>query len=510
MTSCSPNLRTVVAQTVIDLLSRPATSFPERWSVDWADEPYRFKIYEGLRRIPLDSGVPIDGGEPADGDPFVRLAHLLFCSAAPMQMRLEIEPRTDNGHAAATAGEPELSFLAPSALNYFRAVASGGAFFPWNLYVCAPGAGVTYYNPVLHALEVLRDEEVTSVLLIVTVTIWRNFFKYGHSSLRLHGLDAGSLAGQIEAMAPSFGFDARVVHRFVDAEVSELLGLDAQQEVPYAAMSLEENGHYRMAPRRVLQRAKTFERSQRVKPFPLARSFYAFSAIASGDELKGMRRPPHVTKNEGLSIVLPPPHAGPMTAPNSDTVFKRRTGIDQTVAARTSPQLLSTLLDAVTVGYQSDLADTAERIEHVMLFCAVRSVDGIERGVYRVALPELRLDQQTPGDCSLELQESYYLGNLNMAAAAFVIFLAIDFEEALRAYGNRGFRIAHFEAGIVTQRVYRAGVRLGVGVHPFLGFDGRRVARLLAVDYDALTPILGIAIGEPPRNRACLTFPMWT
>jgi SagB-type dehydrogenase family enzyme len=372
-----------------------------------------------------------------------------------------------------------------------------------------PGVGVTYYNPALHALEVLRDEEVTSVLLIVTVTIWRNFFKYGHSCLRLHGLDAGSLAGQIEAEARRFGFDARVVHRFIDAEVSELLGLDAEQEVTYAAISLVEDGHFRPVPPGVL-RANALERSQRVKPFPLEKSFYAFSAIANEDELKDIRRPPSAPKNDGPSVILPLDDARLMTAPKSDAVFRRRTGIDQTMPARTSPALLATLLHAVTAGYRSDLADTAGRIEHVMLFCAIRSVDGIERGIYRVALQEHRLDQQARGDYSLELQESYYLGNLNMAAAAFVVFLAVDFEEALRAYGNRGFRIAHFEAGIITQRFYRAGVRLGVGVHPFLGFDGRRVARLLAVDYDAVTPILGIAIGEPPRNRACLTFPMWT
>jgi SagB-type dehydrogenase family enzyme len=501
MTSTSLNRQTAVGRTVLDLLSRPATSFPERWSVDWSDEPYRFKIYEGLRRIALDAEVPLADDAPVDDDPFVRLAHLLFCSAAPMQMRLEIEPRTGNGHASPTPEEPELSILAPSALNYFRAVASGGALFPWNLYVCAPGVGVTYYNPALHALDVLDAGDVPSLSLIVTVTIWRNFFKYGHSSLRLHGLDAGSLAGQILALAPRFGFDASVVHRFADAGVAALLGIDTGEEVPYAIIPLERR-RPAVWPRGNPPRS-SLERSRRVKPFPLLKSFYAFSA--DNNEPTAVRRRP-VRSETG--IALPPPAPSLMTASESDAIFRRRTGIDQTVAAQTSPALLSTLLDAVVAGYPSDLGDTGARIDHVSLFCAVRSIKGIEPGIYSVN--GCHLDLRTRGDCSIELQESYYLGNLNMAAAAFVVFLAVDFEEAMRAYGNRGLRIAHFEAGIVTQRFYRAGVRLGTGIHPFLGFDGRRVARLLGVDYDTLIPILGIAVGEPPRNRACLTFPMWT
>jgi SagB-type dehydrogenase family enzyme len=242
-----------------------------------------------------------------------------------------------------------------------------------------------------------------------------------------------------------------------------------------------------------------------VKPFPLLTSFYAFSSVASGDELDGARRS---RAPEATGIALPPPDPALMTAPESDAVFRRRTGIDQTAPARRSAAVLSTLLDAVTAGYPSDLGDAGERLEHVALFCAVRSVDGVEPGVYAIAGSHLQL--RARGDCSLALQESYYLGNLNMAAASFIVFLAVDFEEAMRAYGNRGVRIAHFEAGIVTQRFYRAGVRLGLGIHPFLGFDARGVADLLGVDYDALTPILGIAAGDPPRNRACLTFPMWT
>lgn len=133
----------------------------------------------------------------------------------------------------------------------FRAVPSGGALYPLELYVHATRVdglptGLYHYNPEQRELDVLRtgdDSEYIASFMIqpqlvrdaaatvfVSATFLRSTFKYGERGYRFALLEAGHLAQNFILTARSTGLAAAPIGGFVDAEMDRYLGLDGLSE----------------------------------------------------------------------------------------------------------------------------------------------------------------------------------------------------------------------------------------------------------------------------------------
>jgi SagB-type dehydrogenase family enzyme len=116
----------------------------------------------------------------------------------------------------------------------------------------------------------------------------------------------------------------------------------------------------------------------------------------------------------------------------------------------------------------------------VALYLYVHRVRDCEPGVYRWHTSSRTLEQLHSGNVEriaayLSLEQSL-AGN-----ACFAVSMIAALARAARAFGNRGYRYAHFEAGAIGQRLYVGAEALGwnatgIGafydddVHRYLGF----------------------------------------
>jgi SagB-type dehydrogenase family enzyme len=132
-----------------------------------------------------------------------------------------------------------------------RAVPSGGALFPLELYVAAARVGglelaLYHYDPLRSVLERLRPldyaaelEPLTpypdllvpsAALLLVTAMFWRSRFKYGQRAYRFTLLEAGHVMQNALLAASAAGLAAVPVGGFFDRRADELVGCDGLAE----------------------------------------------------------------------------------------------------------------------------------------------------------------------------------------------------------------------------------------------------------------------------------------
>ncbi len=130
----------------------------------------------------------------------------------------------------------------------FRAVPSGGALYPLELYVLTSRVedlepGLHHADPLRRALEKMPsteherplspyDELLDSAALLVAVTgvFWRSRFKYGLRGYRFTLLEAGHLGQNLLLAAAALDLAALPIGGFYDRRVERLLGVDGVNE----------------------------------------------------------------------------------------------------------------------------------------------------------------------------------------------------------------------------------------------------------------------------------------
>jgi SagB-type dehydrogenase family enzyme len=132
-----------------------------------------------------------------------------------------------------------------------RAVPSGGALYPLEVYVLASRVdglepGVYHFDPLRRVLEVIRAGDPmpdllaistypeivggSAVTCFVTLVIWRTRFKYGPRGYRFALLEAGHLAQNALLTATALGLAALPLGGFYDGSADAFLGVDGVHE----------------------------------------------------------------------------------------------------------------------------------------------------------------------------------------------------------------------------------------------------------------------------------------
>ncbi len=131
-----------------------------------------------------------------------------------------------------------------------RAVPSGGALYPLELYLAALNVddlepALYHYDPLRNVIERLRslaanelagltpyDELLvpSALVTMITAVFWRSRFKYGPRSYRFALLEAGHAAQNYVLAATSLDLDSCPVGGFYDRKVDSFLGVDGLYE----------------------------------------------------------------------------------------------------------------------------------------------------------------------------------------------------------------------------------------------------------------------------------------
>jgi len=132
----------------------------------------------------------------------------------------------------------------PYATWLFRAAGSAGGRFPLEIYVAVPEgmgmpAGVHWYDPQDHALvQIGPPPRGDTPTLVVTGVPWRTGWRYRERGYRHVYWDAGTMLGQLLAVAGSAGLSASLYSRYPDTSVAALVGADGVHEWPVAVVAL--------------------------------------------------------------------------------------------------------------------------------------------------------------------------------------------------------------------------------------------------------------------------------
>ena len=479
-------------------------------SMDWANKPNPFKIYPDLEVIPLPqdlpkTGVPaleaigkteVRGSEEAVPE-LAQVAHVLYYSAGITK-----------------------KMVFPGESIYFRAAACAGALYPIEIYlVCGdiPGleAGVYHFSPVDFGLRQLRrgdyretlarasgDEtqvERAPAVLVFTAITWRSSWKYGARSYRYHFWDAGMILANCLAASAAQALPRKVVMGFVDRTVDHLLGIDGAHEKSLALLPLGWTSKPPPpAPGDIPELHLAVEPLSREQvDYPPIDEVHQASMLEDSESVKRWRESRIAGKpknHEAEHYPLRLMEASNYPDKAIENVILERGSSRRFREAAISFEELSTMLELAMAGFPADWRDTWDDLMND-LYINVHAVDNLAAGAYYLHRREKSLVILGEGDFrhhSAHLCLGQPLGGTSGATA----FYLADLEAILETYGNRGYRLAQLEAGIIGGMLYLAAYALGRGATGLTFFDDDVVDVFLPANAREAA-IFVTALGEP-------------
>jgi SagB-type dehydrogenase family enzyme len=444
--------------------------------LDWDNQPLAFKIYPGGEKAALD---PVSGtSSPAGVQPSLTagmLSRLLFHTAGITK---------------------HLRF--PRGPMPFRAAACTGALYHVELYLVTGGlegldAGVYHYDPRLHFLDRLRSGDFRGHLveatggepsaseagsfLALTTTYWRNAWKYRARAYRHAFWDSGTMLANLFAVGAGAGVPMRLLLGFADDVVHRLLDVDAEKESAVALVAIRDFGRSGVPatpPAVAPLGLETTPLSAAEVDYPEIREMQKASSLGSGAEAREWREsgPVESTRHHGSGTTLrhlDPPPAETMGLEEVERVVRKR-GSSRAFqrAGAIDYGALSTILARSTRGVSADSlpAETTLCDPYVI----ANQVSGLPPGAYAFHPPVRGLELLREGDLRANARFLDLEQDLAGDAAANLYLLA-DLEPILARYGNRGYRVAQIEGGLIGGRAYLAAYALGMGASGLTFFD---------------------------------------
>jgi SagB-type dehydrogenase family enzyme len=508
--------------------------------IDLRHKPPAYKAYPGQPIVPLPTDFPwpdlptldaVAAGDQVAQSPLdlTTLAQLLFFSAGLVN---------PDGIGAA-AGEV-----------HFRAAASAGALYPVEVYLVSGDipeleAGVYHFSPADFTLRRLRrgdyrvelasaaaSEEAVALApatFILTALFWRSAWKYRVRSYRYCFWDAGTITANLLATAAAAGLPGRVVAGFVDDRVNSLLGIHPEREaslclIPVGkdqGLSGDEIGDARPATRPNEPSAISHQPSVGLTADELNAEGYseighihAASSLPTEEEVvawrSGLQNPPPQGVRPLSQLQYPGEDEVGASGPLGE-VIQGRGSTRRFARQAIAHSQLRVILDRSTRGTSADFLGPG--VPSVLdLYVVVNAVEGlasgsyywstqarIERGRNQKELKLLRAGAFREEAGHLCFEQA--LG----ADASAVVFLMADLAGVLGRYGNRGYRAAQLEAGIVGGKIYLCAHALGLGASGLTFYDDA-VTSFFSPHAAAKSTMFVVALGVPARRNRVRPF----
>ena len=486
-----------------------------RHFLDWENQPLPFEIYSNLEPIPLPqevspSQVPaLDAvsatGTPGDGDclpDLTTLTRLLYFSAGITKRKTY-----------------------PGGEILFRAASCTGALYHIDLYlVCGElpdlEAGVYHFGVHDFALRRLRQGDFRGELVLATAgepaaaaapailactsTYWRNAWKYQARTYRHCFWDSGTILANLLAITAAQEVPAPVVGGFVDDSVNRLLGLDAERQVTLALVPLGHAPRLSAGPPPDIEplALETVPLSKTEVDYPAIRTMHAASSLTSEAEVaawRGRTPPSALPEPSGPFFPLRPLSEDEAPPDPIEAVILRRGSTRQFARKPITFRQLSTVLHRASRGIPADFLDPVGSAL-LDLYLIVHAVDDLPSGAYLFHRDRQALELLKEGDFRAE---AGYLG-LNQALpadASVDVFLLADLKPILDRYGNRGYRAAQLEAGIVGGKLYLCAYALGLGASGLTFYDDD-VTAFFSPHAEGKSALFLVALGLSARRRS--------
>jgi SagB-type dehydrogenase family enzyme len=194
-----------------------------------------------------------------------------------------------------------------------------------------------------------------------------------------------------------------------------------------------------------------------------------------------------------------PAHGSAALAPDAlDRVIRRRSSTRTFARDPLAGQALSAVLDRATRGVPADYLDPPGTMLND-LYLIVHAVDGLGAGAYAFHREGSALELLREGGFR---REAGFLGlGQSLSADASVdVFVLADLAPVLDRYGDRGYRAAALEAGIIGGKLYLAAYAQRLGATGLTFFDDD-VTAFFSPHAQGKSVMFLAALGVPARTR---------
>ncbi|HZD34761.1 MAG TPA: SagB/ThcOx family dehydrogenase [Nitrososphaeraceae archaeon] len=416
-------------------------------------------------------------------------------------------------------------------------------------------AGVYHYGPADFSLTKLRSGDYRHVLastalakreydtiltsplsIIFSSFAWRNAWKYQARSYRHWFWDCGVIVANLLATATSMRLPAKLIVGYVDDIVDRLLRLEAQKEssiviaplgigyCPKSDPKTHNNIQNEIAelpiPKivplsrggeidypdiwKVHQNSKLLDRQDVEAWIDIQTSSDLSDQYEQDNPYTGPNSKQHLgqhnrdfetepildRKNISLAATLPP------STTIGEVILRRGSTRRFDKHASISLSTLYSILDSSTQGVPMDVFSSTEAISSVIdTYFISNSVTSLESGAYFYNR-KLKAFDLLKRNASRQISGYLCLGQSLFSDASAVIFLMADLHKVLDELGNRGYRVAQLEAGIVAGKIYLSSYAQSVGASGTTFFDDA-VTEFFAPHAANKSTMIAMGVGIP-------------
>lgn len=484
-------------------------------ALDWGNQPSVFKEYGGINSLPLV--MP---------DKFSQVSLSDLCDN-----RLETTPESSFSYSSLGSVLTLCHTITAKAKYgasyfYYRSVASAGALYPFETYICAINAdglepGLYHHNVARNGLEKLHGvasrteiEDIFSpaafenptVVFFLTVIFFRSSWKYRDRAYRYHLLDTGHLLENLTLALKYNQFDYNILLDFNDSKANQFLKIDATREACLAAIAVPSRTAPENRPDQVSLRLSTdLSGFSKVSAGEIQYSAINDIHLLTSDHHEAPENGGKSAFSLGLNLEFVrktdavPKTAKPLGYPQC--VFSRRSSrnfVKREISSGDFDQML------LLAGASTSKQDLNGCCNVVVTGFLAQSVQGLCNGFYIFDDTDQSIYRAKKGDLSEDMTR-ICLDQAWLANCAVHFLLMFNVVEVEKRFGHRGYRRAMLTAGRIGQRLYLAATSLMLGCCGIGAFYDSEASKLLGLnDESRLTYLLGVG---PLKKRAAKNHP---
>jgi len=476
-----------------------------RHYLDWQNRPYPFKVYLNLPKIMLSKNVekPNIETHKALETPYeyIReldmkdLSEILFFSYGITRI-MNFGYETYHFRAAPATGA-----LYPIEIyvivNYVKGLENGVYHFDpgeFNLTMIRKGDYMGYLYEYSGRNEILRR---ACVAFIFSSLAWRNAWKYRERSYRHWFWDCGVIIANMIALLNSKKLKSEVIMGFVDEKIDKLIGIDGIEEATVAILAVEGNKEIDYKNEEVTAINPDYVKvSKNSKIYDEIVKINKASSLVTPEEVIDWLKNCIFSLNETHEFKDKVPLDLPIdisTDTLGETILKRgstrKFSLDPI-----SIQQLSILLHYSTKPIVADFLPLTGQ-SFIDVYFIANNVEGLQEGAYYYNKDAKFLEVIKKG--KYRKVAGYLCLEQELAAEASVVFfLMSNLKEILKRLGNRGYRVAQIEGGIVAGRIYLMSYSLNLGATGLTFYDDE-ITEFFSPHAENKNNIIVVAVGKP-------------
>jgi SagB-type dehydrogenase family enzyme len=313
------------------------------------------------------------------------------------------------------------------------------------------------------------------------------------------------MGANLLAAAAAMGLPAKLLIGFVDDHVNHLLGIDGQREASLCVAPIGPAGPLPLAGRvdhvpslAVETVAGTNEEIQ----YPEMSRLHAASKLTAPEEVVAWRSPLPMPPGQHLGMRYPLATGTPNASPLGQ-VIRQRGSTRRFAPEAISHAQLSAILVHATTGLTTDFLGP-NRPTTLNLYLIVNAVEGLPAGSYVFSPADQALLCLRGGAFRQEAGHLCFEQALAADASAVMFFMA-DLDAVLQHFGNRGYRAAQLEAGVIGGKMYLCAYALGLGASGLTFFDDE-VTTFFSPDAAGQRAIFVVALGKTASENRVRPF----